>query len=305
MTRARGLTAALAVLGLGGCDALLVDPAPQHSLADVRLALTQGDAAQTSYGDLTGPLQAVRYARFELLRDGGTRDTVAGARVDDGTVSVRLILRPEEARGWLTIQAELWSGNQLPLFRGNGLLQAYELAPATTIGLTPVAGYVVPTAVQTLSALGDTVALSGQVQFANAIPIPGAVIQWETVNPTIAEVVQGDRLVPRSNGTTMVRGSALGATGQTVVVVRQTAVSLTGVGPADTTVAVGASFRARPFGQDPDGFPLLPGAAVEWSARGVVSVNSQGMVTAQSAGSGFVDATLGNVVHTAQVTVTP
>lgn len=302
--RSRAAGVALGLVGLAACDALLVEPAPTMPGEGMRLAL-EVVHPQASFGDLSLPLSAVRYVRFRLIREGGIRDTLVAARVDAGSVGARLTLLPDEARGWLEIEAELRTEGQLVMFRGRGLVHTYELTPAATIQIVPVAHSIGSSMFLRPSALLDTIPLVGQAIFANGIPIEGAPFEWETLDASIVEVIPGGRLVTRSNGTTTLMGSSLGATREFQVTVRQNPVSLTGIGPADTTVTVGASFRARPFGEDRNGSPLLPGAGVQWSARGGVTVDAEGVVRAQSSGVAFVDATYGTVVHTAQVNVTP
>lgn len=299
------MAAGLCILGVAGCDALFVDLEPVGTDMEIRLTLTEHVQSQTSFGDLTGPLSAVRFARFRFVSGEAARDTVVAARFDGSSIEARVTLLGSETRGWLEIQAELLMGSQQVLFRGHALLQAHELAPHASIDLSPVAERVAAVLPLSLTALGDTVPLNGQVQMANGHAILGTVITWAALDPSVAEVVGGDRLVSRSNGSTTLTASALGATSAYVLVVRQTPVILTGIGPADTTVSSGSSFQARPFGEDRNGFPLLPGARVVWSAIGVVNVDSLGNVSASSAGLGFVEATLGADLHSARVTVTP
>ncbi|MEX2048974.1 MAG: hypothetical protein WEB90_05295 [Gemmatimonadota bacterium] len=292
------------VLAASGCESLFTEPAVD-GLA-VQVSLTGPSAASANYGDLSPALRDVRYVHFRFVRADGTRDTIVAGSLESGAFRARVTLRPQEARDWLEIQAELRMSNELPLFRGHALVLPSEFSPAASIELTPVAYSIgAPVPAPTITALGDTARLGGEARFANDMRIEGATILWESSNPSIAEVVDGDEIVPRTNGTVVMIGSSLGATIQRAVTVRQTPVALTGVGPADTTVTVGATFRARPFGEDRNGYPLLPGALVQWWGRGAVTVDANGEVRATASGTGFVDVSFGPTTHTAQVVVVP
>jgi len=292
-----------ALLGASACETFFTEPVTNGPV--VQVSLVGPSAAVANYGDLTPALRDVRYVRFRFIRAGETRDTVVVGSVDSGMFHARVTLRPQEARDWLEIQAELRMANQLPLFRGHALLLSDDLAPRASIELTPVAYAIAVVGVPTITALGDTVSLGGQALFANDLPIQGASVTWVSTNPSVVEVVDGDQVVSRTNGSVSVTGSALGATVQRTVTVRQTPVVFTGIGPADTIIALGASFQARPFGEDRNGYPLLPGAFVEWSGRGGVAVETNGIVTATATGTSFVDASFGGTMHTGQVTVGP
>jgi hypothetical protein len=171
--------------------------------------------------------------------------------------------------------------------------------------VTPVATSIEGPEISPFTALSVTRVPAVFPLFASGLAIEGALTYWTSDAPSIVEALVTGGLVSRNNGTAIVTASSLGATRDYVVVVRQVPVVLTGVGPADTTVAAGATFRARPFGQDGSGHALRPGAAVFWSSTGSVTVNGDGLVTASSTGAGSVTATHGPASHTLQVTVVP
>lgn len=271
----------------------------------VQISLGGPAAASTVYGDLTPALRAVRYVHLQFIREGSSRDTLVAGSFTDGAFNARVSLRAQEAGDWLEILAELRMENQLALFQGHSLILSHALAPRASMELVPVAAEIIADHVPTMSALGDTVTLGGHAIFANNVPIPGAVVTWQSGNSATVEVIDGGRAVSRANGSAFVTGSALGATLRRTVSVRQVPIAVTGLGPADTTIAVGATFQARPFGEDANGHPLLPGAAVQWAGRGVVTVDANGAVRGNAAGVGFVDMFFETVIHTAQVTVTP
>jgi hypothetical protein len=213
-------------------------------------------------------------------------------------------MRPEEARGWLEIQAELQSFSKHPLFRGQALVQAYALSPKVELELIPVASTFLLGPTPNFTSVGDTILLVAEARFATGQTIVGAPILWESSNPQVADILNGDLLVSRGNGSTTLTASSLGLSAARSAVVRQIPTVFTGMGPADTVVTVGAQFQMRPFGLDGNGFPLLPGARVQWTGT-VVSVDSFGVVTTTGAGPGSVRGASGATSHTIQVTVVP
>jgi len=302
--RRLGLALVLAAIAYG-CDSLLVEPAPLNEV-EVALAITGPDAPE--YGDLSPGLAAVTSVRFHFVHEGGTRDTVFEARPRADQLFVRVGLRAEETVGWLEIEAALLMEGEEgpePLFRGLGLVDGFEIVPTVSIELRPVASRIDIPYVPPLTSLGDTVQLPAIVRFANDSIIEGAPVAWESEDPTVLEVLAGGRIVSRSNGAATLVARSLEAVSERDIGVRQTPVQMHGIGPADTTVTVGATYQARLFGLDANGYPLLPGANVQWSGTGAVSTYGDGTVTANSAGMGTVSARYSFSVYTAQVTVLP
>lgn len=296
------VAAALAGLTwISGCDALLVEPRVSPD-PDVALSITASANAEDDFGDLTGVLAKIERVSFRFVTSDTVRDTLVAARLVDGGLQARVTIHADEARGWLEIRADLLGGPG-SLFTGRALLETLPVVPTVRMAITPVASTVIggPTP-SLLTALGDTASLDGAVIFATGDTIHGARIEWSSEDPSIMEVV-GDRAISRGNGRAMLTASALGATRTWSVDVRQVPVSLTGVAPSDTTVAVGETFRARAFGADRNGYPLLPGADASWAATGAVTVGEYGLVTALSTGTGQVEAVLGAARPSMTVTV--
>jgi hypothetical protein len=156
-----------------------------------------------------------------------------------------------------------------------------------------------------IDVLGQTLPLGGEVLFATGDVWLGARPIWLSDNPGVLEVQPGDVAISRSNGTARLRLSFEDLSREWVVRVAQRPVELWGVAPADTTVTVGASFPLRVFGQDRNGFALVPGARVAWLVGGGILVDSLGVLTATQAGPAFASAVLGNTQHTAVLTIVP
>jgi hypothetical protein len=287
-----------------GCDTFLVEPAA--SPVEARFSFEPALAPPgVTYGDLMGGLGPVRKIAFRFIHDGITRDTVVSALRAGTSVHSRLLLRAEEARGWLEIQALLLLENDAAVFSGRGLVNSFALSPRATIELTPIAAEILGPDPDPFVALGDTFTIAAYPLFASGLEIEGARIEWVSAVPEIMEIVGTDRWVPRSNGQTIVTASSLGATRAYAVTVGQIPFLLSGVGPQDTTVTLGDSFQARPFGEDANGFPLQPGAGVFWDAGGAVTVTPEGMVTATALGVGSISASYSATSRSAQITVVP
>lgn len=288
-----------------GCEGLLFEPAFVSSGPEVQFAF--GDpVGAPAYGDFTSVLQEVRQVRFLFTQKGQTRDTTAGARFVDGELLARVRLRAEEASGWLEIQMELQLLSEGVLFRGLSLVQANSVAPRVVLEVVPVATFldVFPTT-HLFTALGDSLTMTGTARFLTRDVIVGAELLWSSPDPTLIEVVTGGRVVARGNGDVLLQASTLGATRIAALRVFQTVTTLTGVAPSDTTITNGRTFRLRPFGTDPRGSPLLPGANVTYQATGSVVVDPGGTVRAVSIGTGRVEAVLGTARYRTNVTVGP
>ena len=302
--RARGWATALALLATGGCDALMVEPAAPEGI-EVQLQVGPPDSP-AQYGDFAHILAQVTRVRLTLIEGGSARDTVIPATFEGSTLRVRADLRPNEGHGWVELQARLSVPTGEAVFSGRSLLQTYRTSPKVVVQLVPVAAtLLMPDDYPVQTALGDTIAFTAHAVFATGDTIHGAPVSYATRTPTVLELLDGARAVSRANGLGIVESSSLDVTVFRVVTVRQNVARLTGVGPGDTLLSVGDTFRARPFGEDPNGFPLLPGANVAWSGGGSVAVREDGRVAALTVGDGFVDVGSGSVSHRALVTVVP
>jgi hypothetical protein len=304
----RGRCATAALLGaavfLAGCEALLVEPMPAP---EARFSFETTSQAVAAYGDLEPILEGVGSVQFRFVSGEHVRDTTVEARYDEHSLTARLTLRPEEAVGWLDVQATLrMAGTGYALFRGRALVQTYRTAPSAELAVEPVALTVeITPSSRTIRSLGDTLQLTAEVVSATGHVIEGAPVDWASLDLDVIEMLPDGRAIPRGNGTVTVRASSLGSQILRAYNVSQTVARFTGFGPPDTTIAVGDAFQLRPYGEDPDGFPLLPGADVPWVAGGSVSVGPTGTVTTATPGAGWVEVSIGGVLHRMDVTVTP
>jgi hypothetical protein len=295
----------VAVVGATACDALMVEPAPDAGI-EVQLELEPQHSSHAAYGDFTHILAQVTRVTLTVIEGGSARDTLVAAAFEGSMLRVRASLRPNEVRGWVELRALLSLPHGGTVFRGHALVPAHRPSPSVVVHLTPVAAsLLVPQSYPMQLAVGDTVVLEAQPLFATGDVIQGAPVTFSTLTPEVLEILESGRAVSRGNGFGVVSATSLGMTVSRSITVRQAVVRLTGIGPADTTISVGQTFQARPFGEDPNGSPLLRGANVVWSGGGSVTVLDDGRVTAVSPGDGFVDVTAGSVTHRALITVVP
>lgn len=289
----------IAVLGLTsithGCD-LLVEPG---RTVPTTVQFQIEDAEDSSFTAILGSVDRV-WLEFE--RGGAAVDTVAGVRIDGHVIQTRVSLVPPPGPGPLMVHAALRSG-PVPLFDGVGVM-ADGAAPTAEIVLSPIPGYIVtPSQPYHFDALGLGIQLWSEVYFANRQRWYGTEARWTSEDPEIVEVEAGNRAVARSNG-----AATLVATFQSIertlaVSVAQVPSTLWDVAPSDTTVFVGDTFQMRAFGEDLNGVPLLPGAAVTWVAEGGVVIDEAGVVTATASGSAFVHAVHDGQSWTAAIVV--
>ena len=280
--------------GAAACD-VLVEPSPGAS-ADVRFQVEEvGDSS------VAAVLNRVESASLRFEGGGVTVDTTVWVRVEEGQVHARLVLDPLPGSVPLTVRAQLLASS-LVLFEGRGTLSG-RAAPSARIFVRPIANHLMLPGFHHFDALGGGVQLWSEVYFATGDRWHGVDAAWSSENPDVVEVEPGPRAVPRSNGVTTLAASFQHLRVTRRFSVRQVPRLLTGVGPVDTTVAVGDRFTLRVFGEDLGGHPLLPGADVQFVHGGGVEVDTLGVVTAVAAGPGFVHAVLGATRQSATITV--
>lgn len=294
--------APLLVLQLA-CEALLVEPSPDGREVRIQMGLSESSTASTGPEVLLEQMANVDEIQLRFSRPGYARDTTVSSAFRDGRIRARIRLRPEEAHGWLNVEAEL-RDRRRPLFEGSGVLRVSAVSPVLGVEITPVPATVdIGPVPEVMTALADTVALEAVVRFHFGAPIEGAEVLWSSEDGDVLEIVSDSLLVSRANGTTRVHASSGGAQGARTIRVSQVPVRMTGVGPSDTTITVGETFQLRPFGEDGNGRPLLPGADIPWVPSGPVSVNAAGLVTGTAAGSGSVHVDFESETYETLVTV--
>lgn len=161
---------------------------------------------------------------------------------------------------------------------------------------------VVPGA-DTLTALGDTVALTAVAQDAAGNEIPGVTFTWSTSNQSVV-AVDGDIAVAVGNGSAAVTASAEGVTGTAELAVAQRVSTVT-VEPASATLTtVGSTQQFTASAVDANG-NAVSDAPFVWASEDhtVATVDPDGLATAKGSGEIAITATAQDIPGHATLTV--
>lgn len=282
------------------CDRLLVEPRPESTVAGVSFALADYDPE-----GLQPIVDRLDRAEFSLSVGGSTRDTIVPLERLGTRVAARLRLNASERVPNLGLNVRLQIGRMDVLSGSDTVDVSGGRSGETLMQVTPIASWIEGELTEShFDALGQTASYDAVVLFATGDTIPGATITWSVDDLSVVELLPDRQLVTRGNGTTAVVAEYGALRESYALTVAQTPVTLIGVGPADTTVTNGSAFQLRPFGTDPNDFPLLPGApGLSWTASGPLTVDGLGFVTATGMGVGQVRVALGMSEYTANITV--
>ncbi len=162
------------------------------------------------------------------------------------------------------------------------------------------------TAVDTLRSLGATATLTAVVRNARHETLPDvAVSGWTSSNPTLATVNATTGLVTAvANGAVTITAHVGTVTGSTTVTVLQSPVSVTLVPPTDTLRSLGATAQYMAVVKDAGG-SAIAAPVVSWTSTNaaVVTFDVNGLATAISNGSIYVQARSGGSVDSVPLTV--
>jgi alpha-tubulin suppressor-like RCC1 family protein len=165
---------------------------------------------------------------------------------------------------------------------------------------------VVVTAVDTLRSVGASAALTAVVRNASHQEIPGAVVSsWESSNQSVVTVNATTGLATAvANGAATITAHAGTVSGSTKVVVLQAPVSVAIVPPTDTLRSLGATGQYTATVKDAGG-SVIAAPGVSWSSTNaaVVTFDVNGLATAVSNGSVYVQARVGGVVDSVLLAV--
>jgi hypothetical protein len=162
------------------------------------------------------------------------------------------------------------------------------------------------TAVETLRSLGATATLTAVVRNARHEALPDiAVSSWTSSNPAIVTVNSTTGLVTAvANGTVTITASGGGVAGSTAVTVQQAPASVTIVAPTDTLRSLGATGQYSAIAKDAGG-SVIVAPVVNWTSTNVavVTFGVNGLATAVSNGSVYVQARVSGVVDSVALAV--
>jgi alpha-tubulin suppressor-like RCC1 family protein len=171
-------------------------------------------------------------------------------------------------------------------------------------GSPPVQSVVVTPGTATIST-GSTVQLTARAYDANGNPIPGAVIQWLSAEPTVAAVNSAGLVTGHGFGTIYIFARSGGAEGHFVVTVGPSApVHSIVVTPGSATLEIGATVQLTAVAYDANG-NVVPDAPISWTDGNIwiATVSQRGLVTAVGPGTTSVLAGSGGVTRDVSITV--
>lgn len=155
-------------------------------------------------------------------------------------------------------------------------------------------------------ALGATTTATGQALDASGAVIPGALIAYNSSQPSVATVNASGVVTAMAEGTTTINAISGGKTAsQTLTVIRPVPTTLSIV-PAAPGVAQGKTAQLSADIRDQTGRQMT-GITVNWSSStpGVATVSNSGLMTGVSAGTTSITASAAGLSKSATATVTP
>lgn len=156
----------------------------------------------------------------------------------------------------------------------------------------------------TLQALGDTTRFEATAQDGNGNTIPDVTFTWSSSSPTVATINPAGLATAQGSGEASIMAAASGMVDTALVIVDQQVAAVT-VNP-DTTwlTALGDTARFEAEARDGNG-NVISGVTFTWSSSSsdVVTVNSEGMATAQGLGEASIIASAGIKADTALLVV--
>jgi hypothetical protein len=163
----------------------------------------------------------------------------------------------------------------------------------------------VVTAVDTLRSVGATATLTAVVRNASHETLPGVAVSWTSSNPPMVTVDPTTGLATAvANGTVTITAHAGTLTGSTAVTVLQAPVSVMIVPPTDTLRSLGATGQYTAVVKDAGG-SVIAAPVVNWTSTNaaVVALGLQGLATAVSNGSVYVQARVNGAVDSVPLAV--
>ena len=253
---------------------------------------------------------------------------VASVTVSPATASltvgqtVQLTATPKDANGNpLTGRVITWqsSDNTIASVNSSGLVTGVGAGGPVTItatsegqsGSATVNVTLAPVASVTVTPSAANVAITGTVQLtatpkdANGNPLTGRAISWSSSDNTIATVSSSGLVTGVAAGTATITATSEGKSGTASVTVAGAPVATVTVTPASASVQAGQTVQLTATLKDANG-NILTGRVVTWSSSNTTaaSVNSTGLVTANTAGSATITATSEGKTGTSAITVT-
>lgn len=178
---------------------------------------------------------------------------------------------------------------------------AAELA-TVTVDPAPTSVSIEP-GLDTLNALADTVRFTATVQDSSGTVISDAVVNWESLDETVATVDPEGRAVAVGTGTTRIRATAGATSVEATLVARQVPASIE-VTPPAVTLAENETAQLSAVVTDSNG-TAVAGAPVAWGAADTLTatVDDTGLATGIFQGTAAITATSAGITGETAVRV--
>ncbi len=240
----------------------------------------------------------------------------------------RAIVTLKDAKGaTLSGRSVVWSSSasSIAVVSNDGLVQGVSPGAATVNALSEgIAGQADLTVTarpplpvdRILVAINPAAVVVGQTAHAdvalldsNGNPLTDRAVTWQSGNPSVATVSSNGDIAAVAPGTASITAAAEGKTASASLSVSAPApvpVATIAISPATANLQVGATVQLSATTHDASG-NVLTGRVIAWSSAnaGIASVNSNGLVTAVSAGSTQVTASSEGISSSAAITITP
>jgi hypothetical protein len=169
---------------------------------------------------------------------------------------------------------------------------------ATWVGLTP--------AVDTITALGDTLHMAATVLDKHGTAIVGVATKWTVDHPEIAYINPDGTLIARNPGSTTVLVTLGTLMARATIVVHQKSAFVHVASDSAVTIPEGTAHAVSARATDARGH-VLPDRPIHWHSADttVVSIDSTGNLVGAGAGHTTVTATIDGVSADAPITVIP
>ena len=205
-------------------------------------------------------------------------------------------------------------GKVLAITPGAATISATSEGHSGSIGLTVTAPPPAPVASVTITPpspsmqAGSSTQLTATLKDAGGTVLSGRTIKWASSNTAVATVNTSGLVSAIAPGAATITATSEGKSGSSTVTVTSAPpapVATVAVSPSNPTVQAGGNLQFSATLKDADG-NVLSGRVVTWASSNTsaATVNSNGLVTAVSAGTSTITATSEAMSGSASVTVT-
>ena len=237
---------------------------------------------------------------------GGTVQLAATARDAAGNVLTgRTVSWSSATPGVATIDA---NGLVTAVSAGTSVITATidGVTASATITATavPVASVSVSPGSASLTT-GSTVQLAATARDAAGNILTGRPVSWSSASPAVATVDGAGLATGVAPGSAVITASVGGVTATATLTVTLVPVASVSIAPGSASVAAGGTVQLAATAKDASG-NVLTGRTTSWSSAtlAVATINSNGLVSAVSAGSSVITATIDGISANATITVT-